>query len=199
MATQLQNEANRRNSLKSTGPKTPEGKAIASRNAVTHGLFARMPVISGENEAEFQAYTEHWLGDLKPVGATEEFLAERIIGIAWRLRRVGQIEANLFQPSESQDTHQLSRLNRYENALERSYYRNVNELRALQKERMAPKPEWYEPEDEEQPASDFDPRHDNPAPVVIEKVSWVFVPAPEPAISPGFSETPPPARPEACV
>ena len=199
MPSQLQIEANRRNALKSTGPKTPEGKAIASRNAVTHGLFARMPVIPGENEAEFQAYTEHWLGDLKPVGPMEEFLAERIIGIAWRLRRVGQIEANLFQPSENQKTHQLSRLNRYENALERSYYRNVKELRALQKERAAPKPEFYEPEDEEHPAGDYDPRPDNPAPVTIEKLSWVFLPPPEPATSPGFSETPPHARPEACV
>jgi len=186
MPSQLQNEANRRNSLKSTGPKTLEGKAIASRNAVTHGLFARMPVIPGENEAEFRTYTEHWLGDLKPVGATEEFLAERIIGIAWRLRRVGQIEANIFHPSESQETHQLSRLNRYENALERSFYRNVKELRALQAERAGIEPEG-------------EPQANEPEPVIVEKFAWVFVPAPEPAISPGFSETPQPAQPEACV
>ena len=170
MATQLQNEANRRNSLKSTGPKTPEGKAIASRNAITHGLSARMPVIPGENEAEFQEYTERWLDDLKPVGAMEEFLAERIIGIAWRLRRVGQIEANLFQPSEGQETHQLSRLNRYENALDRNYYHAVKELRALQKERAAPKPEYYEPGGEVYSAD-----HDDPAPVVIEHRGWVFI------------------------
>ena len=80
-------------------------------------------MIPGENEAEFQAYSERWLDDLKPVGAMEEFLTERIIGIAWRLRRVGQIEAKLFQPAEGQETQQLSRLNRYENALDRSYYR----------------------------------------------------------------------------
>ena len=193
MATQLQNEANRRNSLKSTGPKTAEGKAIASQNAVTHGLFARMPVIPGESEAEFQEYTEHWLEDLKPVGAMEEFLAERIIGIAWRLRRAGQIEANLFQPNESQETQPLGRLNRYENALERSYYRNVKELRALQKERTAPKPEWYEPEGEAYPQN-----QDDPTPVVVEKFAWVFVP-PVASTSPGLSEIPPPARPEACV
>jgi len=186
MATQLQNEANRRNSLKSTGPKTAEGKAIASRNAVTHGLFARMPVIPGENEAEFQDYTERWLGDLKPVGATEEFLAERIIGIAWRLRRTGQIEANLFKPSESEETNTLSRLIRYESALERSYYRNVNELRALQAARAKAEP-VVEPQTSESET------------MVVEKFAWVFVPAPIAATSPGFSETPPPARPEACV
>ena len=34
MATERQVEANRRNALKSTGPKTPTGKGIASKNAV---------------------------------------------------------------------------------------------------------------------------------------------------------------------
>lgn len=183
MASQLQNEANRRNALKSTGPKTTEGKAIASRNAVTHGLFARMPVIPGENEGEFQTYTQRWLGDLKPVGPMEEHLAERIIGIAWRLRRAGQIEANLFKASEVQETHPLSRLIRYESALERSFYRNLKELRALQAERK------------DQP----EPSQDDVTPVVIEKLAWVFVAPPDPAIEPGFSETPPPARPVVCA
>lgn len=185
MSSQAQIEANRRNSLKSTGPKTPEGKAIASQNAVTHGLASRQPVIPGENEAEFAAYTERWLDDLKPVGAMEEFLAERIIGIAWRLRRVGQIEANLFQPGEGQKTQHLSRLNRYENALDRSYYRAVTELKVVQKERRAPKPTFYEPEDEVYPTE-----HDDPAPpVVIEQRGWVFIapegPPPRPALGNG--------------
>ena len=33
-------EANRRNALKSTGPKTKEGKLFASQNALKHGLNA---------------------------------------------------------------------------------------------------------------------------------------------------------------
>ena len=40
MPTKKQNEANRRNAQLSTGPKTTNGKARASRNALTHGLFA---------------------------------------------------------------------------------------------------------------------------------------------------------------
>jgi len=132
MMSQAKVNANRRNARKSTGPRTPSGKAAASMNAVKHGLSARMPVIPGENEAEFQVYTAEWLEELQPAGPMEAFLAERIISIAWRLRRVGQMEARLFHPSESQETHQLSRLNRYEVALERSFYRNMEEFRVLQ-------------------------------------------------------------------
>src|SRR5215467_1749171 len=33
-------EANRRNALKSTGPKTSRGKTYSRRNALKHGLFA---------------------------------------------------------------------------------------------------------------------------------------------------------------
>src|ERR1700761_6809000 len=38
MASQKQIEANRRNALRSTGPRTATGKSISSRNAFRHGL-----------------------------------------------------------------------------------------------------------------------------------------------------------------
>jgi hypothetical protein len=40
MATDKQREANRRNALLSTGPRTPEGRAISAQNSFKHGLCA---------------------------------------------------------------------------------------------------------------------------------------------------------------
>ena len=45
-------EANRRNATKSTGPKTPQGKAVVARNALQHGLLSRGAALQDESEAD---------------------------------------------------------------------------------------------------------------------------------------------------
>ena len=52
MTTEAQIEANRANAQKSTGPRTPEGKATVAQNAVKHGLLARTAVLHGEDWEE---------------------------------------------------------------------------------------------------------------------------------------------------
>ena len=92
MSTKAQTIANRRNSQKSTGPRSPEGKAIVSKNAVKHGLFASENVIKGENQDDFDLYRDEMLGKLAPVGAVESMLAERIVSLSWRLIRAGRMQ-----------------------------------------------------------------------------------------------------------
>ena len=94
--------ANARNAKKSTGPKTPEGKAAAARNALKHGLCALSPdnvVIPGEDPAEFEAFQNEFLNDLRPAEATERLLAERIVVAQWRLRRAARYEGQLMRAS----------------------------------------------------------------------------------------------------
>ena len=45
-------KANRRNALKSTGPRTPEGKAAVALNGIKHGLLSRETLVQGELEAD---------------------------------------------------------------------------------------------------------------------------------------------------
>jgi len=91
MPTTAQILANRLNSRKSTGPKTDEGKAAVSQNAVKHGLFAES-VIKGENEADYEAFHDKMFAELVPVGPTEILLAERIVSLWWRLERAERIQ-----------------------------------------------------------------------------------------------------------
>jgi len=93
MATEAKIIANRRNCQKSTGPRTPEGKAAVSHNALKHGLLARQAVISTERKADFDLYRDQFLSELAPESPMESMLAERIVILSWRLKRIGLIQA----------------------------------------------------------------------------------------------------------
>jgi hypothetical protein len=95
MSTEKQINANRKNAQKSTGPQTVEGKAAVSQNAVKHGLFAQS-VIKGENEADYVAFHDKMVAEMKPVGPTEILLAERIVSLWWRLERAERIQNQVF-------------------------------------------------------------------------------------------------------
>jgi hypothetical protein len=96
MATTAQILANRNNSRKSTGPKTDEGKAAVSQNAIKHGIFAES-VIQGENEADYEAFHDQFLAEMVPVGTVESMLAERIVSLWWRLRRAERMQNEVFE------------------------------------------------------------------------------------------------------
>jgi len=96
MSTTEQINANRQNAQKSTGPRTAEGKAAVSKNAVKHGLFAAEAVITGEDPAEYEACRDHFLAELAPVGAVETMLAERFVSLTWRLRRAERMQNQTF-------------------------------------------------------------------------------------------------------
>ena len=96
MISDKQLEANKRNALKSTGPKTEEGKSISSKNALTHGLRAQQIVIEGESQEEFDDFCELLIDHLSPDGPVEMLLVDRIAASSWRLRRTGHLEAQIL-------------------------------------------------------------------------------------------------------
>jgi hypothetical protein len=50
MTSDKKAQTNRQNALKSTGPKTPEGKASVRHNALKHGLLAQEVLLPEEDE-----------------------------------------------------------------------------------------------------------------------------------------------------
>ncbi len=96
MTTQKQIGANRRNSRRSTGPKTRTGKAESKMNAMTHGLLAADLVVRDEDPVEFAQVLENLVDELQPQGPLEVQLVERVAACMWRLRRLYRIEAGIF-------------------------------------------------------------------------------------------------------
>ena len=96
MATEAQIQANCLNAQRSTGPRTAEGKAEVSQNAVKHGLFAREGVIRGESREEYEMHREMLLEQLGPVGPLEVILASRVVDLTWRLQRAAQDRNETF-------------------------------------------------------------------------------------------------------
>ncbi|MHC4302514.1 MAG: hypothetical protein ACYS7Y_35085 [Planctomycetota bacterium] len=92
MATKAQIAANRRNSRKSTGPRTAEGKEAVSENAFKHGLFVKKDVVRDESQEEYDVHRDALVADLAPAGPMEAFLVYRIVRLSWRLIRAERMQ-----------------------------------------------------------------------------------------------------------
>lgn len=97
MATNKQIEANRKNSLKSTGPKSVVGKMIASRNSTRHGFYATSVLLPDEDEEEFFRLARRLVTAHAPFGVLEEEQVRTIIETRWQLRRATKVDTELFQ------------------------------------------------------------------------------------------------------
>ena len=93
MISEKQIAANRQNAFLSTGPKTAEGKARSSKNALKHGIMSQEVLLPWESEKDLEAFGKRLRADLAPVGELEFLLADRIISTAWRLRRCLKVES----------------------------------------------------------------------------------------------------------
>src|SRR6195256_5847565 len=96
MASEKQIAANRLNAQKSTGPKTPEGRAAVRLNGVTHGLNAKTLVLKGESESDFTALLDSYQAEHAPATPTEEALVVQLAMATWRLRRLYHAEAGYY-------------------------------------------------------------------------------------------------------
>jgi hypothetical protein len=96
MTSTRQLEANRANARRSTGPKTASGKARVAHNAITHGLLARDTLLPDEDPLELQALADTLRAEHNPQGAQEHLLVDMMIRAAWRLGRLGRVEAGMY-------------------------------------------------------------------------------------------------------
>ena len=142
-------EASRKNGAKSRGPKTLEGKARSSQNALTHGMRAQKYLVLPEEDADEFAGLEAALSlELAPVGTLQTVLARRVAVAAWRLARADRIESDLFAERsygadanpglafirDGNGTRSFETLLRYRGAAMAEFWRALKTLKALQAE-----------------------------------------------------------------
>jgi hypothetical protein len=88
MATEAQIAANRRNSEKSSGPRTEQGRNKSRFNALKHGYRAEKVILPDEDPAELQQRLDDWTADLQPRNSVEKYLVDRGVRLSWQLDRV---------------------------------------------------------------------------------------------------------------
>jgi hypothetical protein len=95
-ASERRIQANRRNALRSTGPKTERGKRTVAHNAIKHGVLAREVVITAgdgeESLEEFNDLVKQLCEYYDPVGVVEESLVQTLATCWWRKARVIRAE-----------------------------------------------------------------------------------------------------------
>jgi hypothetical protein len=111
MSSLKQVDANRLNALKSTGPKTSEGKERSRCNAIRHGLTAETVIVGFEDADDYEAFEATVIADYNAESAVERELVLRLASVLWRLRRATGIETSLFE-SAIRQSGQLEVFNR---------------------------------------------------------------------------------------
>ena len=158
MSSAARQSANRANATLSTGP------ADTSRtrfNGLAHGLTSKQAVIRGEDQNEYDTFSDALRNQLAPGSPIENVLADRIIAAAWRLRRFTRVESSFFNnridnyleanpdadPDSAlanlfTDAAEMARMRlflRYQTSIQREYDKANSEFQKAQADRLSPK------------------------------------------------------------
>ena len=170
--------ANQANAQLSKGPKTAEGKAKSSVNAVKTALTGRTVLLPTDDLVEYERHLAAYTEEFTPTGLLESNLVQSIADTDWRLCRIPALESALFAKGRIEfaelfneqdlsarpyliDAHtfltyekQIRNLQLQEARLARRREKEIAELRKLQAdrtERLAPAVQGEEPRIQKQP------------------------------------------------
>lgn len=125
-------------------------------NNMTHGLRSQFEVIPGEDHQEYETFRAEICDDLKPDGALQKSLVDRLVFFLWRLKRAARAETSLVKANlmnydlDRIDWTSLLRSNlldpilRYEVNSMRHVSRILEELKKLKMGQNCEKPEAVE-------------------------------------------------------
>lgn len=135
MASQAQTEANRHNAQRSTGPRTPDGKAAVRQNAFRHGLCSGFPLMHDESADEAHQLRAALIEENQPVGVNEEILVYQMAEHFFFQQRASCLLAEELDSADYGDKNarEIGLMLRYHTTAVRGFSRALNDLRKLQK------------------------------------------------------------------
>jgi hypothetical protein len=125
--------ANRRNSLKSTGPRSPEGKARCRGNATKHGLTGAGLALPVEDQAQVEDRFKSLGEDLALADERDRLLGQRVALLSLRLDRCARYEAAALTEliRTAQDDYDDERRRQVEDAIKRLPEEPMTSVRRL--------------------------------------------------------------------
>jgi hypothetical protein len=132
--------ANQANAQLSTGPSTPEGKAISSQNNFRHGLTqteGEFTFLEGESKEAYAKSLAGFQKEWKPATETEHDLVQRLATRQFLRRRAFKLQQQFLAPDGTiLDQKQFALYNRYETQHERAYNKALADLMRLKSLRL---------------------------------------------------------------
>jgi len=119
-------EANRKNALKSTGPRTVSGKTKSAANPYKHGFYANPLFLNAEQwekeHLDYEAVANGFGQHYPAVAYVEEFMVEKIATEALRLRRQIRYEQKMMTWPSPFEERASSNLLRYQTSTNRQIF-----------------------------------------------------------------------------
>ena len=90
------------------GPKTPEGRAISSLNAIKHSFCSRTLVVAASQLEAFHKFSDELKPAYRAKGPQEEAAVEQIMVYKWRIGTLQSAEINMLALAGAEQTRQVS-------------------------------------------------------------------------------------------
>jgi hypothetical protein len=126
--------ANRINALKATGPRTPEGCAKSSLNALKHGLTGNTVLLDSDDAEAYQQRLDSYVERYRPITQEERRLVQSLQDADWRLDRILSLESAIYAKGriEMHDFYEELPENQRKSFIQlETYNRNEKTLRNL--------------------------------------------------------------------
>lgn len=142
MATAAQIRANRANAERSTGPRTPQGKARSSQNGRRHGFRSATPSPPPFDDPAFYQLFRGFHTEFLPANPTEYDLVVTLAHTAFQYEQLRRLEDSVWTPPvyDVEIPDRLRRAStylRYRSPIERKFHHTLRALLRLRKLKTA--------------------------------------------------------------